>query len=96
MKNFSEFGESQEQEIATGQPRAKETDVAWLAGVFDGEGSLSIAHGGHGGQSLHPRMQISNCSMSLMLKAQRIIATPPRIPGTMTRRTIATSLNGSS
>lgn len=74
MKNyFSEFGESPKTS-AVGLDNAEPTpeQVAWLAGVFDGEGCITF---GFQGKRNHPYwgFHITNTNMALLSKAQMII-----------------------
>jgi len=66
--NPSDIGETQ-----TGQSRANPLDVAWLAGIIDGEGCFSVAFGGKRRRGVSPKFYVGNNSMTLMLKAQRIV-----------------------
>lgn len=74
MKNFSDFGKPQGQETGTGQSRAKDTDVAWLAGIVDGEGCFSVTFGGKERRSITPRLAIGNTSMLMMNRIQQIVS----------------------
>ena len=62
-----------------GQSRAKLEDVAWLAGIVDGEGSIIAQYVNTNQKSRYCYhnvsvcVRISNCSMELMEKCQRII-----------------------
>lgn len=72
MKLITNNGETENR-----QSRANPLDVAWLAGMFDGEGSV-IAQSftstkGNCTQCLSITLKISNTSLKLMEKAQRII-----------------------
>ena len=68
MENLSDIGETQ-----TGQSRAKVSDVAWLAGIIDGEGCFSVTHGGKLRRSITPRCAVGNTNAWLMEECQRII-----------------------
>jgi LAGLIDADG-like domain len=69
VKNLSDIGETQ-----NGQSRANPRDVAWLAGIIDGEGCVSMAKTGTGGRTFSPRLHIDNTSLKLMRKVQQVIA----------------------
>jgi len=73
MKNFSEFGERQEREDATGQSRANHCDAAWLAGIFDGEGNFHVVRPIKGEHYVAPQMVITNTSLLMLDKVQRIV-----------------------
>lgn len=73
MKNDTENGELQ-----AGQPRANPTEIAWLAGIVDGEGSINarwIRGSAPKGQYNHVacRVQICNTDMKIMDECQRIV-----------------------
>jgi LAGLIDADG-like domain len=48
-------------------------DLGWLAGIIDGEGSISLSHGGSG--SPHLRVNITNGSEVILRKLFAILAT---------------------
>jgi len=66
--NLTEYGEPQ-----NGQPRANDLDVAWLAGIFDGEGCLAAqwVNGTQEHVALHWR--VGNTDSDLLDKVQRIV-----------------------
>lgn len=74
QKNGSKNGETQ-----TGQSRANPVDVAWLAGIFDGEGSVLARKVKYRNQtgpekfSIGVDIRIGNTSISLLDKCQRIV-----------------------
>lgn len=76
LDNESKNGKFQEHESATGQFRANEVDVAWLAGILDGEGCIQLAfRKDRFGKSVNCKVLISNCNFSLLKKAQTVIQT---------------------
>lgn len=60
-------------ETQKGQSRMKESDIAWLAGILDGEGTFGTTTGGNGAKCCTPKMQIGNTSLLLIEKACNII-----------------------
>jgi hypothetical protein len=48
------------------------TDFAWLAGIIDGEGTVSLSHGGT--RSPHLRLTIYNGAPDIIAKVRRICA----------------------
>lgn len=46
-------------------------DLAWLAGIIDGEGSITLSHGGSG--SPHLRVNITNGSDAILTKIYDIL-----------------------
>jgi hypothetical protein len=48
-------------------------ELGWLAGVIDGEGSVSLSHGG-GSRSPHLRVSITNGSDAILAKVYVILA----------------------
>jgi len=48
----------------------QETDVAWLAGIFDGEGTISVTRNG---QTKHPEMNARKTEMTIANGDERII-----------------------
>ncbi len=49
------------------------TDLAWLAGIIDGEGTVSFNKGRSGKNRPTPVIMITNTSESLISKSQRIL-----------------------
>ena len=52
------------------------TDLAWLAGIVDGEGSIGIYQSNHRrrpGLSYGPRVTISNTSLVMFKKIQQMV-----------------------
>lgn len=71
MKNDTENGETQ-----NGQHRANPLEVAWLAGIVDGEGSINarwIKGRDKSYKHVGCRVQICNTDMRIMNECQRVI-----------------------
>ena len=47
-------------------------DISWLAGIIDGEGSLTLTKSYGSSTSLRPRLQIGNTDMELLKEVTRI------------------------
>jgi hypothetical protein len=77
MKNESNNGGTHDaMRWRTGQCRANREDVAWLAGAFDGEGTVGIRRWvdpkGNHTTVMSIKAYISNCNVEFMEKFQRI------------------------
>lgn len=48
----------------------QETDIAWLAGIFDGEGSITVTYNG---RTKHPEMNARKTAMTIANSDERII-----------------------
>ena len=71
MNNYSEFGESPVKENTERNSLWSETEIGWLAGIIDGEGSIGIAYG----KNHVPfwRVTIANSCPILLSKYQDIL-----------------------
>src|SRR5262249_50911869 len=47
------------------------TEIGWLAGLVDGEGSIALSHGGT--RTPHLRVMLYNSSIPILDKAKRIL-----------------------
>ena len=72
MKNKSENGEILLIENE-GQSRAKEVDIAWLAGLLDGEGSIQLYGKGDQYAHVHCKIRVAMCNGDCISDASRII-----------------------
>ena len=69
-KHFSEFGETPT--VDNAEPRLLETDKAWLAGIFDGEGCIAFGKC-VGKKRPYIGFHITNSDLGLLGKCQMII-----------------------
>jgi len=50
----------------------KKTDAAWLAGILDGEGSISLARGSRNRVSVYPQVQVSSTTPIILRRLVKI------------------------
>lgn len=60
-----------------GNQQAKDVDIAWLAGIIDGEGSILICKNGHKGSyhgsNMSVQFYITNTCSNIISKSQQVI-----------------------
>ena len=69
MNNFPEFGESPTKDNA----ELNQFEIAWLAGIFDGEGSVGFHRDNRRGDTYSLCLHITNTSIELLTKCLNII-----------------------
>jgi len=74
-KYFSEFGEKPERSIPS-ESTVRDTDLAYLAGIIDGEGSLTFTQIGNRRQKFkcpYARLTIANSNLILLDKCLKVL-----------------------